>query len=112
MVNALQRRADVVVHNAAREAFGLSIAEAMLKGKAIVARRIGGIEEQIVDGVSGVLVEPGDDAGFARTLQRLLSEPHLREELGIGARAQATGSSLTIAHLAGYLELIESICRD
>ena len=112
MVNALQRRADVIVDNAEREAFGLSVAEAMLKGKAILARQIGGIEEQIVDGVSGVLVEPGDDAGFAAILRQLLADPQRREELGIGARAQAMGSRLTIDHLANYLELIEEFCLD
>ena len=112
MVNALQRRADVIVDNAEREAFGLSVAEAMLKGKAILARRLGGIEEQIVDGVSGVLVEPGDDAGFAAILRQLLADPQRREELGIGARAQAMGGRLTIDHLAEYLELIEEFCLD
>ncbi len=112
MVNALQRRADVIADNADREAFGLSIAEAMLKGQPILARRTGGAEEQIVDGVSGVLVEPGDDARFAASLRELLADPRRREVLGIGARAQAMKGSLTIDHLADYIEVIEDFCLD
>ncbi len=112
MVNALQRRADLIVDNAAREAFGLSVAEAMLKGKAVLARRIGGIEDQIVDGVSGVLIDPGEDARFATVMRQLLDDQRRREELGIGARAQAVSRSLTIEHLAEYLELIERFCLD
>jgi trehalose synthase len=112
MVNALQRRADVIVNNAEREAFGLSIAEAMLKGLPILARRTGGTEEQIVDGVSGILVEPGDDAAFATRLRELLADWRRREVLGIGARAQAMKGSLTIDHLADYIEVIEEFCLD
>jgi trehalose synthase len=112
MVNALQRRADVIADNATREAFGLSIAEAMLKGKPILARRTGGTEEQIVDGVSGMLVEPEDDAGFAAGLRELLADRRRREVLGIGARAQAMKGSLTIDHLADYIGVIEEFCLD
>ncbi len=110
MVNALQRQADVIVDNAEREAFGLSIAEAMLKGQPILARRTGGTEEQIVDGVSGVLVETGDDDRFAASLRELLADPRRREVLGIGARAQAMKGSLTIDHLADYIGVIEAFC--
>ncbi|MGZ8665953.1 MAG: glycosyltransferase [Solirubrobacterales bacterium] len=112
MVNALQRRADVIVDNAEKEAFGLSIAEAMLKGEPILARRTGGTEEQIVDGVSGVLVEPDDDAGFAKSLRELLADQRRREVLGIGARAQAMKGSLTLDHLANYIGVIENFCLD
>jgi trehalose synthase len=112
MVNALQRRAEVIVDNAEREAFGLSIAEAMLKGQPILARRTGGTEEQIADGVSGVLVEPGDDDRFAADLRELLSDPRRREVLGIGARAQAMQGSLTIDHLVNYIGVIEQFCLD
>ena len=57
MVNALQRRADVVVQKSLAEGFGLTVAEAMWKGRPVVASRVGGIQDQIEDGETGVLVD-------------------------------------------------------
>jgi trehalose synthase len=54
IVNAIQRRADVVVHKSLQEGFGLSVAEAMWKCRPVIASKVGGIREQIVDGESGV----------------------------------------------------------
>lgn len=109
MVNAIQRRADVVVHNALQEGFGLSVSEAMLKGKAVVGTRIGGIEGQIVDGVSGVLVDPDDQEGLGRALVDLLGDPQRCAELGTAARARAISEFSTVGQLADYLELIEEL---
>lgn len=50
MVNAIQRRADVVLQKSLAEGFGLTVAEAMWKSRPVVAGRIGGIQDQIVDG--------------------------------------------------------------
>jgi trehalose synthase len=63
IVNALQRRADVVVQKSLAEGFGLTVAEAMWKGRPVVASRVGGIREQIVEGDTGLLVEPRDLPG-------------------------------------------------
>ena len=57
MVNAIQRSADVVLQKSLAEGFGLTVAEAMWKSRPVVAGRIGGIQDQIVDGVSGCLVD-------------------------------------------------------
>ena len=65
IVNALQRRADVVVQKSLAEGFGLTVAEAMWKARPVVASRVGGIREQIVEGDTGLLVEPRDLPGFA-----------------------------------------------
>ena len=54
IVNALQRRADVVVQKSIAEGFGLTVAEAMWKGRPVVASRVGGIQDQIEDGVTGL----------------------------------------------------------
>ena len=59
IVNALQRRADVVVQKSVAEGFGLTVAEAMWKARPVVASAVGGIQDQIVDGESGVLVAAG-----------------------------------------------------
>ncbi|HVC30330.1 MAG TPA: glycosyltransferase, partial [Steroidobacteraceae bacterium] len=57
LVNALQRRAAVVIQKSLREGFGLTLTEAMWKGAAVIAGRTGGLRHQIEDGVSGFLVE-------------------------------------------------------
>lgn len=73
---------DVVVHASTEmEAFGLVIAEAMALGKPVVATRVGGPVEIIEDGVTGILVDPGDPDALAAAIRKALSEPE------IGARA-------------------------
>jgi trehalose synthase len=66
VVNALQRWSSVVVQKSIAEGFGLTVAEAMWKARPVVASRVGGIQGQIVDGDSGVLVEPRDLDGRGR----------------------------------------------
>jgi glycosyltransferase involved in cell wall biosynthesis len=78
--------ADVFIHGAFREAFGLAIAEAMSCGRAVIASRAGGVPELVEDGVSGVLVSPGDEAGLTAAMQRLADDPALRARLGEKAR--------------------------
>jgi len=110
MVNAIQRRADVVVHKPYREGFGLSVAEAMWKSKPVVASRVGGMDEQIVHGESGILVDdPRDEAGFADAIDRLLVDSERRAALGAAARQRIAQRFTAIDHLAGYLELIQSL---
>ena len=64
IVNALQRRADVVVQKSLAEGFGLTVSEAMWKARPVVATNVGGIRDQIEDGVTGRLVEPRDLRAF------------------------------------------------
>ncbi|MCX5206149.1 glycosyltransferase [Streptomyces sp. NBC_00237] len=87
VVNALQRRADVVLQKSLEEGFGLTATEAMVKGRAVVASSIGGLRLQIRDGHNGLLVDPTDLDGVRAALARLLDDPALREELGERARA-------------------------
>src|SRR5207253_11111122 len=76
IVNALQRRADVVVQKSLQEGFGLTVAEAMWKARPTVASRVGGIQEQIVDGESGLLVDdPEDGEAFGEAVLSLIREP-------------------------------------
>ena len=84
-IRAAYARADVFVAPAALEAFGIAALEARAAGLAVVARRGTGIEEFITDGVDGLLVE--DDAGMARALVRLASDPGLVTALTGHARA-------------------------
>jgi L-malate glycosyltransferase len=89
-VHALLMRCDAFVHPAVwEEAFGLTVAEAMAAGRAVIASRTGGIPELVEDGVSGLLVPPGDPEGLARALDLLADRPALRRQLGASARARA-----------------------
>jgi glycosyltransferase involved in cell wall biosynthesis len=66
----------------------LSILEYMQAGLPIVATAVGGVPDMIEDGVEGLLVEPGDPAGFAAAVARVLSEADLAAELAAAARAR------------------------
>jgi trehalose synthase len=87
VVNALQRRADVVLQKSLQEGFGLTVTEAMVKGRAVVASGVGGLRQQVSDGDNGLLVDPADLDGVRAALVRLLDDPELRREIGERARA-------------------------
>ena len=86
LVNALQRRADVVLQKSLQEGFGLTVTEAMIKGRAVVASDVGGLRQQITNGHNGLLVDPVDLDGVRAALVRLLDDPVLRQALGDRAR--------------------------
>ena len=110
IVNALQRRADVVVQKSLAEGFGLTVAEAMWKGRPLVASRIGGIQDQIVDGVSGVLLDdPTDLAAYGAAVRGLLEDPARAEEMGRQARERVRSEFLPGRSLLQYLNLIERL---
>jgi glycosyltransferase involved in cell wall biosynthesis len=85
-VEDLLGASDIYIQPTLVEAFGLAIAEAMACGCAVVASRVGGIPELIEHGRSGLLVNPGDEAGLAEAINHLLENPALRKQLGDGAR--------------------------
>ncbi|MEV6930494.1 glycosyltransferase [Dactylosporangium sp. NPDC051485] len=89
VVNALQRRADVVLQKSLEEGFGLTVTEAMIKGRAVVASAVGGLRHQIADGHNGLLVDPTDFHSVRETLARLLDDPDRRRTLGEHARTSA-----------------------
>jgi glycosyltransferase involved in cell wall biosynthesis len=70
-----------VVPSVQPEPFGCVVIEAMVAGTPVVGSRCGGIAEQIVDGVSGVLFTPGDAEALANALERLLNDPILRKRM-------------------------------
>lgn len=76
------RLADVVVHTSvAPEPFGRVVVEGMLAGRPVVATRGGGVDEIVEDGVTGVLVEPGDPRLLAAAVHGLLADPGRRRAL-------------------------------
>jgi glycosyltransferase involved in cell wall biosynthesis len=81
------RRAAVVVCPSRSEGFGVVCAEAMAHGKPVVATAVGGLQELVRHGRTGLLVEPGDPAGLRAAIDLLLGDPALRRRLGENARA-------------------------
>jgi trehalose synthase len=113
IVNALQRHAFAVVQKSLVEGFGLTVTEAMWKGKAVIASKVGGIQDQIVDGLDGLLVaDPSDLFAFADALGRLLDEPDLAERLGRSARARVLADFVGDRHLEQYAELFSRLVGD
>ena len=110
VVNALQRHAFAVVQKSLVEGFGLTVTEAMWKGKAVVASKVGGIQDQIVDGLDGLLIEdPRDLEACAAALGRLLDEPDLAPRLGRSARARVLADFIGDRHLERYVELFSRL---
>jgi trehalose synthase len=98
IVNALQRHAS------------LTVTEAMWKSRPIVASRIGGIQDQIEDGVSGLLLDdPTDLDAFAAALKRLLENPEEASSMGKAARARVKAEFLGVRHLLEYAHLIAKL---
>ncbi len=93
-VNALQRRADIVVQKSIEEGFGLAVTEAMYKSKPIVASRIGGLDGQVIHGVNGFLVGIDDDDEFIASVVRLCEDRPLRLEFGRRGRQRVTENYL------------------
>jgi trehalose synthase len=104
LVNALQRRAAVVLQKSLREGFGLTVAEAMWKGAAVIGGRVGGIRHQIEDGMNGFLVDSVEQA--AERMVQLLRDRSLRERLGAAARRTVAERFLMSRLMEDWLDLI------
>jgi trehalose synthase len=110
MVNALQRHARIVAQKSLAEGFGLTVAEAMWKERPVVASRVGGIAEQIVDGESGVLLDDARDlAAFGRAITDLLADPQRAERMGHAARERVRDRFLSVHSLLDYAAVIRVI---
>jgi len=109
IVNALQRRSDVIAQKSLAEGFGLTVAEAMWKGRPVVASAIGGIREQIEDGLTGFLVDPSDLRAFGGRVAELLDDPHRAERMGAAAQTRVRDLFLGPRHLGQYVELLERV---
>jgi trehalose synthase len=110
MVNALQRFATVIVQKSLHEGFGLTVTEALLKGRPVVASRVGGIQDQIVDGVHGLLLDdPTDAQAFGDAVARLLTDRVLAQRLARNARRRAIADFLAPRQMLQMFDLIDGL---
>jgi trehalose synthase len=104
LVNALQRRAAVVLQKSLREGFGLTVTEAMWKGTTVIGGNVGGIKHQIEDGENGYLVNNVNEA--AVRIVEVLKDGKLRERLGRNARETVRRRFLMTRLMEDWLDLI------
>ena len=110
IVNAIQRHASVVVQKSLAEGFGLTVAEAMWKRRPVVASAVGGIVDQIEDGIHGLLVDdPADLSAFGAAVESLLRDRVEAERLAENARQRVTAEFLGDRHLEQYGRLFEQL---
>lgn len=108
MVNALQRHASVVVQKSLQEGFGLTVAEAMLKARPVVASAVGGIVDQIDDGISGSLVwNPRDTREAGAAIVALLADPVRAERIGQAARETVIDKFLPDTSLSEWAKVLD-----
>ena len=103
-INALQRAASVVLQKSTKEGFGLTVAEAMWKGKPVIGGAVGGITVQIVYGETGFTVNSPE--GCAYRIRYLLNNPELLKKIGENAKEYTRRNFLITRHICDYLSLM------
>jgi trehalose synthase len=103
-INALQRTADIVLQKSIREGFGLTVAEAMWKGKPVIGGDTGGIRLQVFNHYTGFLVRTPE--GAALRIRYLLHGRELLHQMGQQARRFIAENFLITRHLREYLTLM------
>ena len=106
-INAVQRASSVILQKSLREGFGLTVTEALWKGKPVIASAVGGLPLQITHQYSGILTHSID--GTAYWLRRLLNEPEYAKRLGENGKEHVRQNFLLTRHLRDYLLLFLSL---
>jgi trehalose synthase len=112
IVNAIQRHASVIVQKSLAEGFGLTVTEGMWKRQPVVASAVGGIVDQIQDGIDGLLVhDPTDLEAFGAAVESLLRDREDAATLADNAKQRVTDEFLGDRHLEQYVRLFEQLPR-
>jgi trehalose synthase len=106
-INALQRAADIVLQKSVKEGFGLTVTEAMWKGKPVIGGNAGGIGLQVINFNTGFLVNTPE--GAALRIRYLLHQPQKMREMGNKAKEFVRDNFLLTRHLREYLTLLLSL---
>ena len=106
LVNAMQRRAAIILQKSLREGFGLTVSEAMWKGTPVIGGNVGGIRRQIQNNVNGFLVSSVEET--AEKIVLLLKDKELRQWMGTQARETVRKNFLLTRYMEQYLDLFGS----
>jgi len=106
-VNALQRASTIIIQKSLKEGFGLTVSEALWKGKPVVAANVGGIPLQVENKHSGLLVHSVEGAALA--IKQLLNSPDYAQRLGENGREHIRNNFLITRHLRDYMLLFLSL---
>ena len=109
-INAFQRIAGVTVQKSLREGFGLTVSEALWKGRPVVGGRAGGIKLQIRDGFDGYLVDSVEDC--AKRVIDLLSDPGGSDTMGAQGREHVRQNFLSTRELTDWLRLFTTLAEE
>ncbi len=106
-INALQRIADIVLQKSLKEGFGLTVTEALWKGKPVIGGNVGGIRIQVVNHTTGFLVSSPE--GAALRIRYLLTHDKRRAAMGKNAKDFVTENYLLTRHLREYLAMMVAV---
>jgi trehalose synthase len=106
-INAIQRASTVVLQKSLKEGFGLTVSEALWKGKPVIAGAVGGIPLQITHRHTGILTHSVE--GTAYWIKQLINEPDYARRLGENGREHVREHFLLTRHLRDYLLLFLSL---
>jgi trehalose synthase len=109
-VNAFQSHSDVVVQKSTREGFGLTVSEALWKGKAFIGGNVGGIPLQVQNGISGYLVDSVEEC--AERALDIIEDPALGKALGRRGKEHVRKHFLMPRYLRDYLKIIRAGLED
>jgi len=109
-VNAFQKATDVALLKSLREGFGMTVTEALWKEVPVVGGNVGGIPLQVIDGITGFLVNTVKETA-EKTLQ-LLRNPEEAKKMGKSGREHVLRNFLITKHLKDYLNLFVQLSRE
>jgi trehalose synthase len=103
-INALQRASTIIVQKSIKEGFGLTVTEALWKGKPTIAGAVGGIPNQIIHKLTGMLVHSVD--GCAYQMRYLLTHPDFAIQLGQNGREHVRENFLMTTNVRRWVLLL------
>jgi trehalose synthase len=109
-INALQRASTIIVQKSIREGFGLTVTEALWKGKPTIGGAVGGIPNQIIDQLTGVLVHSVEECAYQ--IRYLLTHPDFAKQLGVNGREHVKENFLMTTDVQRWLVLLRILLGE